>query len=362
MSSLIGAYIEITGTCDEKCPYCYNEKLVNSGGSLPYGKLSGLLCELKEQGISSVAFSGGEPFLYDKIYEIMQYAEELGIGLSVISNGKCFEDENIPILTRFQPGLQITFDGYDEASHDATRGRGNFAKITDGIVKARKNGYRKSFNLRVNLHKGNIGHIPEFLTMFAERFDVDGDEGRDVNQINVALLRKTESDNVFRGYLEADEYMNYPEIFDIFEEWNAGHVAKITYDFNDPDTGCAYNAESEDVKCGPRIALNGNVFPCQGFTDDKFCVGSIHNQTLTQILNGERLSAFIDAVHNRRGNIEQCRTCGYKAMCAGGCPAQAYIENGTLNSVSARCKSRKQYFNTELSRLLREAVRGTVGG
>jgi uncharacterized protein len=356
MSGLIGAYIEITGTCDEKCPYCYNEKLVGSGESLSFDTLSVLLCELKEQGITSVALSGGEPFLYGKIYEIMKYAEEIGMGLGVISNGKCFEAENIEILTRFQPGLQITFDGYDEARHDATRGKGNFAKITEGIIKARKSGYVGNIGLRVNLHRQNIGNIPEFLTMFEERFDVDSEKNRDVESIAIALLHKTESGGrVFSDYLNGDEYMEYPWIFDLFSKWNEKHTTQIIYDFNNPDIGCAYNASVEDVKCGLRIALDGNVFPCQMFTDDKFIIGNVYSQTLSESLNGELLSAFIDAVHGRKGNIEQCRLCGYKAMCAGGCPAQAYIENGTLNSISARCKSRKGHINGILTNLLQEA-------
>jgi uncharacterized protein len=363
MSSIIGAYIEITGACNEKCPYCYNEKLVNSGDGLPYDTLSGLLRELKEQGISRVALSGGEPFLHGKIYEIMQYAEEIGMELYVISNGKCFEEENISLLTRFQSDLQITFDGYDEASHDATRGKGNFAKITRGIIRARKIGYVGNIGVRINLHRKNIGHIPEFLSMFEEHFDVDGEKNRDIGAIAMALLHKTErGGGAFGDYLESDEYMQYPEIFDMFEEWNARHATKIIYEFNNPDISCPYNEKAEDVKCGLRIALDGNVFPCQMFTDDKFVVGNVYSQALAEILNGERLSAFIDAVHGRKGNIEQCKPCGYKAMCAGGCPAQAYIENGTLDSVAAKCKSRKKGFNAALLHMLREASHSAVGG
>ncbi|MDR1328540.1 MAG: SPASM domain-containing protein, partial [Oscillospiraceae bacterium] len=247
------------------------------------------------------------------------------------------------------------------ASHDATRGKGNFEKITDGIAKARKIGYCGQLTLRVNLHRKNIGRIPEFLNMFEEHFDVDGEKNRDIDSIAMALLHKTESGGgAFCDYLDSDEYMEYPEIFDMFEDWNGRHTTKITHDFNNSDISCPYNAKAEDVKCGLRIALDGNVFPCQMFTDDKFVVGNVYGQTLAEILNGERLSAFIDAVHSRKGNLEQCKPCGYKVMCAGGCPAAAYIENGTLYSVSARCKSRKQHFNAALLHMLRETSHSAV--
>jgi radical SAM protein with 4Fe4S-binding SPASM domain len=123
----------------------------------------------------------------------------------------------------------------------------------------------------------------------------------------------------------------------------------------------AQGAASEDDRdiyvYGLVIALDGNVFPCQMFTDDKFIIGNVYSQTLSEILNGERLSAFIVAVHGRKGNIEQCKPCGYKGMCAGGCPAQAYAENQTIYSVSARCRTRKNHFNERLIEKLRAIER-----
>jgi radical SAM protein with 4Fe4S-binding SPASM domain len=285
----------------------------------------------------------------------MADAGEMGMAISVISNGTCFGNACFPILKRFQPNLQITFDGYDAASHDVTRGAGNFERITSGIVTARKNGYRGAVSARVNLHRKNIGHMREMLGMFERKFDVDGENFRDINDIGMALLHKSaDGGGAFQDYLESEEYARYPEIFDMFSEWNANHKTRIQYDFNNPDIGCAFNNALENVQCGIRVALDGNVFPCQLLMDDEFRIGSVHDESLQEIMRGEKLAAFLDAIHARRGSVEQCKPCAYKGMCAGGCPAQAYIENGTLNSVSARCTSRKSHFSAELSKALRE--------
>ena len=361
MRSIIGAYVEITGACNEKCPYCYNEKLVNSENALPLMKLSAVIRELRENGISNVAFSGGEPFLFDGFERVLQEASDLGMGLRIISNGVCFEEENLPLLRRFQPGLQVTFDGWDASSHDCTRGIGNFAKITTGIKNARQNGFIGDVAVRVNLQKGNIAHVAKILDMLQELFDVDNEAIRDVGSIDIALLRKTDSDSGnFAGYLEIEEYKQYPEIFELFADWNHRHTAQITHEFSNADISCPYNADFDDVKCGIRIALDGNVFPCQAFIDNVFSIGNIHNETLKEIMNGTKLAEFVDAVHGRQGSISQCQACGYVSMCAGGCPAQAFIENRTLNSVSARCDSRKAHFNIALQSIMKHALQKTA--
>jgi molybdenum cofactor biosynthesis enzyme MoaA len=45
MNNIRGAYVEITGKCNERCPYCYNEKLMIKGQELPFE----IVCSLSEQ-------------------------------------------------------------------------------------------------------------------------------------------------------------------------------------------------------------------------------------------------------------------------------------------------------------------------
>lgn len=358
MSKLIAAYIEITGKCNSKCPYCYNEKLVSTGKELPLDRLVDVFQELKAKGITDVALSGGEPFLYRQIRKLLDETKRIGINVAVISNGTCFSEYGLKILSSYQPNLQITFDGHNAMLHDNTRGNGNFQRITKGIKAARNAGYHGKISVRFNIHKSNNEHIAEFLDMISLNYDVDGKDFRDIDSIGMALVHRTEDDlGSFKDYLASDEYLNYPQIFSQFEEWNERHSAKITYDFNNPDIGCAYNAPAKDVRCGIRIALDGNVYPCQMFTDPKFSIGNILQEPLSDIMNGEKLSQFIDLVHSRRDRIDTCKTCAFKGVCAGGCPAQAYIENGTINSVTARCKSRKQHFGKAFSAILDEMKR-----
>jgi uncharacterized protein len=356
MSKIIAVYIEITGTCNERCPYCYNSRLVNTGKRLPFPALSDLFNQLGSHNILSAALSGGEPFLHPEIADILANAKEKNIGIMIISNGVCFEDKNIPILLEYQPELQLTFDGWDSESHNLTRGVNNFVKLTAGLRSAHKHGYNGKVHIRLNLGKHNIGHIADTLKMLELEFS-----GENITSISASLLRKSNRENDCPElFLAPEEYLEYPEIFEDFEKWTLSGGVKVTYDFNNPDFGCPYNSEIENVQCGLRIALDGNVFPCQSFTDDIFSFGNIENQSLDEILGGEKFRSFVDAVHTRKSKIEKCKSCGYTRLCVGGCPATAYVENGTINSVSDRCSWRKSALNKNLLRIIQDAVQSSA--
>ncbi|MDR0446734.1 MAG: radical SAM protein [Oscillospiraceae bacterium] len=361
MAGIIAAYIEITGVCDEKCPYCYNEKLVSTGESLPVETIVGVFSQLKDAGVSSAALSGGEPFLHKDLTEIFLRAKQMDFSVSVISNGRCFDGACMDTLAEYEPALQLTFDGWDADSHDATRGRGNFAKITRGVKTARERGYSGKINLRLNLHEKNISYLQKFFTMIEQEFSVDGDE-RDIESVSLAVIHRTESGGAgFSDYLPIDALLTNSEIAELSDAWNKSHTAQITTKFTDPDIGCPYNAEVEDVKCGLRIALDGNVFPCQAFTDDRFAIGNVFEERLSDITRGEKIMAFIEAVRGRRNALEECRPCAYKAVCSGGCPAMAFVEHGTLDAVSSICASRKAGLNRLFSSIMSEKRKKLTG-
>jgi len=346
MAKLNGLYVEITGICNERCPYCYNAEMVNEAQSLSLDIICKLFDEAKSLGISAVTLSGGEPFLHNDIHDIMKYADKINLGLLIISNGTCFEEKNIPFLVELNPSLQLTLDGWDANSHDATRGEGNFNKVTNGVRAARRAGYRGIINLRINLSSYNIGNFELILDMLSNHFELDNSSNLDINTLNVAQLVKSDPNSEFDGYLLGDDIVEFSSFFAVLEKWH--HTVEIKHDFFTPEVGCAYNSSSDNLKCGLRIAADGNAFPCQMFSSKQFCLGNVFSQSIQDILYGENMTQFSESILSRSHNIDSCNQCTHRRFCFGGCPATAFIENGTILSVSSSCKLRKYNINRNL--------------
>jgi len=79
-----------TTGCDFRCPFCHNATLVKSerdtGSMMSQDELITFL--KKREGIlDGVAITGGEPLLYEEIFELMHAVRELGYAIKLDTNG-----------------------------------------------------------------------------------------------------------------------------------------------------------------------------------------------------------------------------------------------------------------------------------
>lgn len=78
------AYIEITHECNLRCKHCLN----NSGNKIPNqlndDEIFNLIIEFSKAGMQEIRFTGGEPLVYNKIYEFIFLAHKLGINGTLI--------------------------------------------------------------------------------------------------------------------------------------------------------------------------------------------------------------------------------------------------------------------------------------
>ncbi len=348
MNRIIGVYCEITNKCNQKCPYCYNENSMNEKIELSEDNVNKIANELRSMGIPYITLSGGEPFLHSNINKILDILEKEEIETSVISNGLCFEHGNMFLLKRYQPHLQITFDGYNDETHDITRGVGNFSCIVKGIKNSRENGFVGSIGLRINITNLNAGLIENILDMISVNFLSDNNNL--INSIYVAVVHKNStysSENI----LPNDKYT---ELASKIDKWNKKQKESdsivAAYEFLNPDIGCPYNGENGFIECGIRIDSNGAVYPCQMFTDPEFILGNIKKSQLQEIISSEKMANVIDKISGRK-NQNMCKTCAYQIMCGCGCPAKSLLNTNSIFSQET-CKDRKRIFNDILTRVV----------
>jgi len=78
-------HLEIANRCNLKCKYCYvGEK---KGEELTTEQWKQIIKKLDTSGVFQITFGGGEPTLRDDLIELASYTKELGLNLTMTSNG-----------------------------------------------------------------------------------------------------------------------------------------------------------------------------------------------------------------------------------------------------------------------------------
>lgn len=217
-------YLELTRACNLKCIHCLNNSGIKQKDELTKDELLKLIKKLSSLGVQEIRFTGGEPLLFNGIYDLIKFATEEGICTSLGTNGTLITKEVAKKLK--ESGLKkvvVSIDG-NKKTHDKIRGKKNYQKAMHGLKYLQKNG----INVRVNsvIMKSNMDDVIKFakkmsrkkITIFIRRFISSG-RGKELennmlnkkdydyvrNKLQKELTKKT---YVNGHYLRNDEGVN----------------------------------------------------------------------------------------------------------------------------------------------------------
>jgi len=125
----------VTRTCNLRCVHCYSDSYAQKyAGELTTDEAKGVLDNLANFGVPAVLFSGGEPLTRPDLLELMAYATDKGLRVTLSTNGTLIDKETAKQLKKI--GLAyvgISLDGIGE-TNDIFRGRkGAFVAAVQGI-------------------------------------------------------------------------------------------------------------------------------------------------------------------------------------------------------------------------------------
>ncbi len=107
--------IHPTLKCNLTCKHCYSGSAPQFKEELSLTQLKTFLREAWEEGFNAIALSGGEPFIYSGIHELLAYSKSIGYNNSVTTNGMLFKPggKNLDAL-QYVDLLAISLDGEPE--------------------------------------------------------------------------------------------------------------------------------------------------------------------------------------------------------------------------------------------------------
>ena len=310
--------IELTRQCNLSCKYCYSESGPKQTSNLTLQDVKKILDDASRLGCIWVDFTGGEPLLWPHWREAVSYARELGLVVSIHSNGTTLNRDNLNYLKEVNVrNIQITFESHYPTVHDRIRGlKGAFIKSLNGAYLA------KNMKLDVKIclmgNKINKSHYCESALWFqASGFNISLDRVVDVG-----------------GEKEAKMGLTPAQYYEV--------VAPIVKHGINPSRICDNSISGNEVTnieplCGVAqsfvyLTADGEMALCPTMTsreETKFTGVSIREMSLfdawtrSEYFNKYR---YTNCKNARSGACPSARDCG------GGCRSNAYIDGGEIDS------------------------------
>jgi len=153
--------VELTKRCNLDCSFCFNKN--NAGAvknELSTKQIFSVIDNIKNSGIESVRFTGGEPFLMKDLEVILKYAKSKGLYIILNTNGTLINDKNIKFLKHVDDTLV--------SSHDLE----NTEKKTELFEKIKKEKPNIILRACTIATKENIKNLEKFYKFF-EAIPVD---------------------------------------------------------------------------------------------------------------------------------------------------------------------------------------------
>lgn len=130
--------IHPTLTCNLKCRHCYSSSGPALKGQVSYRAIADFLDYARGYGFNVISVSGGEPFLYRELEELLQASHLLGYKNLTASNGMLLRTERARKILEHIDLIAISIDG-DRAFHDEVRNQpGAYDKMLAGVTVLRE--------------------------------------------------------------------------------------------------------------------------------------------------------------------------------------------------------------------------------
>jgi MoaA/NifB/PqqE/SkfB family radical SAM enzyme len=154
-----------TMRCNLNCYGCYAGSYARN--DLDLGTVVKVLDEAKGYGIYFVVVSGGEPFIWDHIFDLFE--TENDIYFLVYTNGSLIDDATAKRLSEVGNVLPcISVEGF-EAETEARRGKGMYKKIMDAMEALRKYGVVFGFSATATRENNDFIVSDEFVDFYEKK-------------------------------------------------------------------------------------------------------------------------------------------------------------------------------------------------
>jgi radical SAM protein with 4Fe4S-binding SPASM domain len=301
---------EITNACNLRCIHCYNRSGDGPRKELAPYLIKELMLQLKGIGLRYFDMVGGEPFTYPWLFELLEFADRIGLRVIINTNGTLVTKEMALRLKEANPHslIGVSLDGSCPQINDQIRGKESFLKAVKGAENLMEAGFNVTLLFVIN--KINWRDFERYV--------------RFAREIGVRAIYVDRFMPVGRGKINEEKLnMSVEEWVEALEFINSvveGSSRDIIFYIGESINGEPCTAGEEHFS----ILSDGTVVPCGHFRyESRFYLGNVKDEPIKKIFErGRKLF----------GKPAACIGCGeYGGGCFGGCRASAVAFAGKID-------------------------------
>ncbi len=337
--------VYLTNACNLHCKYCFNMEREDAP-RIPLKDVCDILEAAYQNGHRYISITGGEPFLYKKIFEVIEFAHNLGFWINILTHGGLFNQEKVDKLKKYwRLRVRISLDGPNNKTHDLLRGEGTFNNTINKIKLLVSNGI--NVGIGVTVSENNLSSMDQMFTLCLE------------NKVNfvrftpVARVKKGKSANI-------TESLHVTLLQKIIELTLANKDRVELSTSPTKDIPISINALTT------RRCMAGKLF--FGVTPDKKilpCPLLIESQNIKTTIFKDQSS--FDTVTQQMDTLFSeikpqlegiCQNCEFNTVCYGGCLAEKLSFDRNLHSEQPICTKKilesltDKYSKTDIEQLV----------
>lgn len=331
---------ETTRACNLECPHCRAQaEKKRSPEELTTQEAKRFLKQAASFSKPIIVFSGGEALLREDIYELIRYADQLGLASALATNASLISLDTAMRLKENKTALvAVSIYGWNAQSHDKFCGApGAFEKTLAGINNLKKAGIPLQINTTITkknlgeleamgnfaLKQGAIAYHVFFLVPVGRGKSLEGDE-----------ISAREYEDAFNRLYDFQSHLPIrvkatcaPHYYRVLRQRLAKEKKKLpcaSDNFSAITKGCL-------AGCGVCfVSYKGEVFGC-GYLPLK--AGDLRKQDFKSIWFESKLFQDLRDSSKLKG---RCGICEFKLVC-GGCRARAYAASGDFQEEEPYC-------------------------
>jgi radical SAM protein with 4Fe4S-binding SPASM domain len=282
--------IEPTNHCNLKCPECPSGlgTLTRPLGLLKFDDFAKLIDEIKDTGFYVQLFFQGEPYINKQLPEMIRYAQERKVYISISTNGHFITEKNVDYILENAPDkLIFSMDGLDEESYQQYRIGGTFAQADAGL---------KALTRRKRELKKRLPYVElQFIVMKQNEKQLE-----DV----VKYGKESGVDKVVFKTMQISSYENAVKFLPTNPKYRRYIVEDNNFRIRNVLQNHCFALWRTSV-----ITWDGRVVPCCFDKDAKFEAGQLNGKSFNEIWHSKELNKFRKSILQDRAGVSMCTNC-----------------------------------------------------